>query len=528
MCKLFQLLILWATVSQASLRAASLKFLVSHHLPGTTRQLQELEYSLINFSLQRNDGQWFDLPGPVVKAGLAQSAFTLDEIPPATYKAMRFDIGTVTPGANFFTLAGTEWRAGEKPLPFKLQLNQSRYHIPVQLVTHLRLKDELTLNLRFDLRRLLGFPRPIDFKKHGASCDGPGGIIISCALVANGLTSFEVEGVKYPAGQERVYQVPERSTRYDLNLPPHIPSPHLPADNPLTREKVRLGDLLFHDSFLSPDNTVSCMGCHFSGLAFADDVPISPGFAGAKGIRNSMPLFNLAWKSSFFWDGRSPSIRDQVLKPIQEPHEMNSNLNHLVYRMNKNAKYSFQFEKVFGAGPVTKDKLALALEAYIISLTSHNSKFDQAMAGKVTLTEEEQHGMDLFFTDYDAGQPHSGAGCFRCHGGAHFTDNRFRNNGLRPSGDTGRHRVTGKEQDLFTFVTPSLRNIELTPQYMYDGHLDTLEKVLQHYSGPLHRSASLDPVLQKLPEDGMQLSKKDQNAIIRFLKTLTDRQYEDL
>jgi len=301
----------------------------------------------------------------------------------------------------------------------------------------------------------------------------------------------------------------------------------LPMDNPLLEEGVALGERLFHDSIISIDDTVSCAACHDPNLAFSDDRPLSRGFEGRFGKRHSMPLFNLAWKSSFFWDGRAKSLREQVLKPIQDPQEMAANLDHVLWRLNRNTSYKQDFDKAFGEGEVTSEKLALALENFLLTLTSYDSKFDRAMAGKAKLSEDEKRGMELFFTEYEPRSQQYGADCFHCHGGANFSDHQFHNNGLKPTEDLGRYGATKKASDRWKFSTPSLRNVGLTAPYMHDGRFASLEEVVAHYSGPMHQSETLDPNLAKHPKGGLQLSAKDQASLVSFLKILSDPKFTE-
>lgn len=261
--------------------------------------------------------------------------------------------------------------------------------------------------------------------------------------------------------------------------------------------------------------------------AFSDTRPLSLGVAGRLGLRNSMPLFNLAWKSTFFWDGRAKSLRDQVLFPIEDHREMAESLPRVLEKLQLEEDYRAGFQAAFGEGKITKLKLSLALENFLLTLTSYDSKFDRAMTGKVELSESERRGMELFFTEYEPRSGRLGADCFHCHGGANFSDHQLHNNGLKPNSDTGRHAVTGKIRDQNLFSTPSLRNIDLTAPYMHDGRFKTLEEVVAHYSGPMHRGKTLDPNLAKHPQDGLQLNPKDQAALVAFLKTLTDPKYRD-
>lgn len=298
--------------------------------------------------------------------------------------------------------------------------------------------------------------------------------------------------------------------------------PKLPADNPLTKERIALGDKLFHDTILSIDGTVSCAACHVVELAFSDDVDLSRGFEGRLGKRNSMPLFNLAWKDHFFWDGRTKTLREQVLEPIQDHLEMAANLDRVLYRLNRSKIYREDFQKAYGPGPVTKEKLGLALENFLLTITSDDSKYDRVIAKKETFTKQEERGRVLF----SAPRMKGGAGCFECHSGPHFSDFEFRNNGLpllEDLNDFGLFKVTRKKEDKLRFVTPSLRNIEITEPYMHDGRFAKLEDVVAHYNQPLHQSPTLDP---KLKPAGLGLNKDDQAALVAFLKTLTDPKFK--
>jgi len=314
--------------------------------------------------------------------------------------------------------------------------------------------------------------------------------------------------------------VPRSNTPYQLKYSQRFTAPSLPQDNILTKERIALGERLFNDTILSIDGTVSCAGCHVSDFAFADDRRFSRGFEGRLGKRNSMPLFNLAWKSHFFWDGRENRLRDQVLVPIQDHQEMAANLNQVIFRLNRRGGYLREFENTYGQGPVTTQKLSLALENYLLSLTSDQSKYDLVAEKKENFTPEEAQGQKLFFQKPSLG----GAGCFQCHGGSQFSDFKFRNNGLEHTEDLGRYQVTGKNSDKGLFQTPSLRNIELTAPYMHDGRFETLEEVIAHYNGPPHKHPTVDKLV---PSKGLNLSPANQKALIAFLKTLTDPRYNE-
>jgi cytochrome c peroxidase len=240
-----------------------------------------------------------------------------------------------------------------------------------------------------------------------------------------------------------------------------------------------------------------------------------------------MPLFNLAWKSSFFWDGRAPSLRAQALMPIQDHVEMDETLTNVVAKLATMPDYPKLFQDAFGSPAITAEKIGLAVEQFVLTLTSYDSKFDRAFRGEAKLSAAEQRGFELFMTEYEPRMGHYGADCFHCHGGALFTDHQFHNNGLEAANavDPGRFKVTNREADRGRFSTPSLRNVALTGPYMHDGRFKTLEEVVDHYSEGVIRSATLDPNLAKHPDGDLHLSAEDKHALVAFLKTLTDDRY---
>ena len=239
-----------------------------------------------------------------------------------------------------------------------------------------------------------------------------------------------------------------------------------------------------------------------------------------------MPLFNLAWKTSFFWEGRAPSLRAQALMPIQDHTEMDESLTNVVAKLSARTNYPALFTAAFGSPEITTEKIGLSIESFLLTLTSFDSKFDRALRGETELTADEKRGFELFMTEYDPRREQFGADCFHCHGGALFQSQTFANNGLDSDfADAGRPKVTGKDSDKGKFSTPSLRNIALTAPYMHDGRFATLEEVVEHYSTGVKRSATLDPNLAKHPEGGIRLNKADKVALVAFLLTLTDEKY---
>jgi cytochrome c peroxidase len=249
------------------------------------------------------------------------------------------------------------------------------------------------------------------------------------------------------------------------------------------------------------------------------------GAEGRTGRRNAMPLFNLAWKPSFFWDGRAPSLRDQVLHPIRDPDEMNESPERVIEKLRAVPGYADAFAAVFGDAGMREETLAMALEQFLFTRISGDAKVDRVLAGQVELTASEARGFVLFFSESDPGRGMRGADCFHCHGGAHFTNHQFANNGLdadEARTDLGRFNVTGNAWDRGRFIVPSLRNVALTAPYMHDGRFATIEEVIAHYNSGLKSSATLDPNLARhRAQGGLGLSESDQADLAAFLRSLT-------
>jgi cytochrome c peroxidase len=308
-----------------------------------------------------------------------------------------------------------------------------------------------------------------------------------------------------------------------------LPTPDLPQDNPLTVQGVELGRMLFYETMLSKDNSQSCASCHRQADAFTDTMKFSIGVEKLPGKRQAMPVFNMAWHyNDFFWDGRADLLRDQSLKPIQDPLEMNETLENVIAKLENSSMYRDQFTRAFGSDEITAEKMSLAMEQFMLSIVSYNSKYDQYLAGQTELTESELRGKELFETEFNPFFPEfSGADCAHCHGGSNFDNNQYMNNGLDSDDeitDIGREMVTMIPQDKAKFKVPSLRNVAITPPYMHDGRFATLEEVVDHYNEHLKRSSTLDPaLLQVIDNGGLGLTEQNKVDLINFMKTLTDQ-----
>ena len=488
-------------------------------------------------------------------AAARRKVISLPDAPAVTYRAIRFYLGpppeeNAAKGAEFPAghplnpnLNGLHWswqggyiflaleghfRTGKEELQgYTWHLARDPNRTCISLAAPLDLRQDTGLLLQFDLASLLNAPRALSFAGNGTTTHSREGDPVAASLAANLPGAFRVSrlvstapAVLAPPPVQPI-DLPATYTPWPFTMSGTFPIPDLPRDNPIITERVTLGEKLFHDPILSRDGTVSCASCHQAATAFTDARPVSLGIDNRPGERNAMPLFNLAWKSQFFWDGRADSLRSQVLQPIADHREMDESPDRACEKLTKARGYPAAFQAGFRSAGITPEKVALALEQYLLTLTAHDSRLDRAFNGTATLTADEQRGFELFMTESDPRTGQTGADCFHCHGGPLFTDHQFHNNGLATS-DPGRARVTGQPEDQGKFVTPSLRNIALTAPYMHDGRFATLEEVITHYSTGIHRTASLDPNLAKHPGAGLNLSVADQAALIAFLKTLTE------
>lgn len=331
-------------------------------------------------------------------------------------------------------------------------------------------------------------------------------ILLCCALFFSCSTTEEELYKDVPLVFNKPANFPE--TTYDF------------ANNPPTEKGFELGKKIFYEGRLASDGIVSCGFCHIQEDAFTHHGhSFSHGVENAMGTRNTPSIQNLAYRTSFMWDGVSSHLDLLSIIPITSDFEMNGNFAQIIAMMKEDAAYKKLFSEAFPNKPIDSEHLLKALGQFMVMITSSNSKFDKFRRNEAggTLTMQEQEGFALFNQK-----------CTTCHATDLQTDNSFRNNGLsvNPSlNDVGRYRVTELAADKYKFKVPSLRNIEKTAPYMHDGRFLTLEAVLNHYSSEIVKSATLDPSLLQNGVAGIPLTATEKAQIIAFLKTLTDNQY---
>lgn len=307
----------------------------------------------------------------------------------------------------------------------------------------------------------------------------------------------------------------------------------------ITNEGATLGRVLFYDKILSIDNTVSCGSCHHQAIGFADGARQSVGFDNQLTDRNAPPISNLYDDNLLFWDGRSTSINDLVLRPIRNHKEMGmEDMNFLVAKIKAAPYYAELFTKAYGNDKVTSERIADAMTQFIKSMIGCDSPVDRHNQSGEELSPLALEGMNIFF----------GKGtCYNCHSGPDFNDRGgfFSDPFFPPNGggfgwaqdiaDIGLDKnYTDVGMGVFdealvgVFKIPSLRNVALTAPYMHDGRFSTLEEVVNHYNSGIQRSPNLDNVFKSWDTGEaitLGLTDGEKAALVAFLHSLTDDNY---
>ncbi len=365
------------------------------------------------------------------------------------------------------------------------------------------------------------------------------------------LNNHERTALREAFGGVDVPLLPQRSDDYtSVRLPKHVAaaefaqSDNSTEQNVLTNAGAELGRVLFHDTHLSRNNTVSCAACHDQRAGFSDPKPFSVGFERGRTSRNSMGLANLRFtnfngaRPGFFWDERAATLEAQVLMPIQDRIEMGMDLSDLETKLQKLPYYPPFFAAAFGSPEVTSDRLAKAVAQFLRSMVAWNAKFDHAAdaaGGNYSVpfdkfTDQENLGKSLFI---DGIGGVAEMGCAHCHIPPTFGMPKAFNNGLDlKSKDQGLGTLDRPSNDPFTpsndgkFKASSLRNIALTAPYMHDGRFKTLDEVVEHYSRGVHPHENLGLAFGEQPVKGatlgFQLTVEQKAALVAFMKTLTD------
>lgn len=327
-------------------------------------------------------------------------------------------------------------------------------------------------------------------------------LLTTILLVAYGLGSCRKDN---PNNLEMMEQV----------IPEGFPAPaYRFTDNPLSKEGFELGRKLFYDGRLSRDGNFPCASCHQQMAAFGTfEHDRSHGYNNSHTLRNAPVLFNLAWQTSFHWDGEFNSLFDEAAQPINGHTEMAESFDGVIGKLQKDPEYRKQFKKVFRSEFISPEFILKALAQFTGYMTSANSKYDRVKKGQASFTAQEQNGYLLFQ-----------AKCATCHPEPMFTDYKFHNIGLPIDpflNDYGRMRLTDDPADSLKFKTPTLRNTYISSNFMHDGRFNTLAQCINHYRTGVQAGPTLDPLLT----GGITLTNTEASELFVFLRALTDSSF---
>jgi len=246
----------------------------------------------------------------------------------------------------------------------------------------------------------------------------------------------------------------------------------VPADNPLTPEKVALGKQLFFDERLSVDGSKSCYSCHVCEHGLTDGLPKAIGPGNKQLPRHSPTLWNIGYHKEFYWDGRSASLEKQAMAAWTGGNMgVGDKAGEVVARINALQGYRDQFQKVFQSD-ATAENIMKAIASFERTIIAGNTAWDRWRAGDASaLSQSAVVGWNIFQT----------IKCTNCHDGVLFTDQQYHNIGIgmdQATPDVGRFTVTKKPEDTGAFKTPTLRDVARSAPYFHDGSAKTLEEAV--------------------------------------------------
>lgn len=373
-------------------------------------------------------------------------------------------------------------------------------------------------------------------------------ISIAALLLSASLSACSLAGDGANDGNDRAHPL---DFLLDEPVPAHFPPPIIPEGSELTVDKVELGRYLFYDARLSVNETISCSSCHRQELAFSDGLSVSLGATGEAGALNAPTLSNAAYAHPLTWAHADiATIEEQLIGPMfgEAPVEMGMTgaEAEIVARLAAEPVYQQLFPAAFGeSAPVPAidlERVRLALSAFVRSLLSHRSPFDDFLAGDMgAISDSALRGSELFFSQR--------LGCGNCHAGFALSTavrstvttgqqtSPFHNIGLYnvdgaggyPEAAPGLIAETGVDRDMGRFRVPTLRNVALTAPYMHDGSVESLDEVIDIYeaggrlieTGEQAGDGRVNPWRSVQLRD-FELDDSERADLLAFLMSLTD------
>lgn len=342
-----------------------------------------------------------------------------------------------------------------------------------------------------------------------------------------------------------------------------LPEVPVPADNPMTPDKIALGSLLFHDKRFSTTGEVACANCHDDAKVRTDSpLSVSEGVDKLTGTRNAPTIVNAAYNKTQFWDGRSPSLEDQATHPFVNPVEMAlPDHDPILATIRGDKNYVAMFRKAFGVGAddISMDEVTKAIASFERTQVGGDSPFDRYYFGheQDAISEQARRGFQVFLTD---------GRCVSCHvieqDNALFTDQLFHNIGVgindiqarvpqltkaflvaknagadvdvevlsdKDTSHLGRFAVDDQFSSMGGFKTPTLRNVAKTAPYMHDGSMKTLREVVEHYNngGVTPKDAPVNPFLSGAIRP-LNLTDQQIDDLVAFMEALTSPEFQNV
>lgn len=336
---------------------------------------------------------------------------------------------------------------------------------------------------------------------------------------------------KYSSGDKDNWPTPTvDSSVVDFQDIGVLPDVKFEKEDGFSEKKRALGKSLFYDPRLSSSGQIACATCHDPNIGWADGKRVPFGHDRSPGSRNTISIINIGHLDTFFWDGRAANLAEQAKAAIENPIEMNHDMDSVVMTIQKIAGYKPYFEEVYGDGEISEEQILEAIIAFERTIESRKSRFDQFIAGDSTkLSNQEVQGLHLFRTK---------ARCINCHNSALLTDQQFHNLGLSYYGrkyeDLGRYEVTHAAADVGKFKTPSLRELKHTAPYMHNGLFPHLEGVLNMYNAGMatlkpskeQETDTLFPTKSDLLKE-LDLDQSELAALEAFLNSLSSTIYHE-
>jgi len=291
----------------------------------------------------------------------------------------------------------------------------------------------------------------------------------------------------------------------------------IPADNPMTADKVELGQQLYYDTRLSGDGQRSCYSCHLPEHGLTDGRPLAIGAFDRTLTRSSPTMWNIGYHSAWYWDGRAATLEGQAQAAWRggnmgaSGNDGAPSMTDVCATLNGIDAYRTQFEAVFGEG-CTPDNAPKALAAFMRTIVSTDSPWIRFRDGDTSaLSEAAQRGWTVFDQK---------AQCSRCHSGMLLTDQQYHNVGIGMDAaepDLGRFTVTKNDMDRGAFKTPTLLDISKSAPYFHNGSVATLEEAVDLMLG-----GGLDN--QWIDRTNLQpatLTAEERADLLQFLRELT-------